>query len=204
MFDEEGIWLLSEMEQFVIDTMLSSEEQEHIGHGEQAWTADYWTIEVAKCLRMGIEAYEQYPLSPWLVDNPCFQPYGKKHIIGCTKYKLGNLENLKKLGDRSDNLFVCQIGRGLPVIVAFQAKRWKCVLGYDKFDYGKLLNDFFEPKLSIEIVFEIKDTVDFSTEGLDIDVVMSGHNTRFTPNQLKEITSCWMIRGYTHDGHIVK
>jgi len=143
-------------------------------------------------------------LPPWLGSNPYFQPYGKKHIIGCARYKLGNLENLRKLKDTSDNLLVCQIGRGLPVIVAFQAKKWRRVLAYDNIDYGRLLDEFFIPRLGVEIKFEIGDTADFSAEGLKTDVVMTGHNTRFTAEQLKEIALCDKVRGYTHDGHIIK
>jgi len=204
MFDKEGIWLLGELERFVEETMLPVEEQEHIGNRKKAWTADYWTIEVAKCLRMGEDAYLETPLPPWLENNPYFQPYGKKHVIGCAKYKIRNLENLGKFKDRSNNLLVCQIGRGLPVIVAFQVKRWRRILAYDNIDYGRLLDGFFIPRLGVKIEFEIGDTANFSTEGLKTDVVMTGHNTRFTAEQLKEIALCDKVKGYTYDGHIIK
>ena len=47
--------IIGEFLKYTLINLLSRDEQEARGEGKDFWCADYWTLEVAKCLYIGNE-----------------------------------------------------------------------------------------------------------------------------------------------------
>ncbi len=127
-----------DLDRFILYTknnfLPKSAPQEKAGRGEKRWSADNWTLGVAECLMAGIDNYkdDKMPYSLYYRD-----------IIVAAKFKMLLAENLEKLKDRADSIFVAEVGRGLDILVANSIKKWKNIYCYDQIDYEKYLKECF-------------------------------------------------------------
>jgi len=170
-------------------------------------------MEVCKCLRLGEKEYLKRPVPQWLDGNPLFENrhgiHRKYHIIEVSRFKQGELFALQKVGHLADNLFITQIGWGISVIVASQVKPWDWIGGYDQFPkYGPLLNERWYPPIYFKTMktseLEATKIITCPQCDIDMDMIMVGHATNFTKEQLDEIYDEPKIKIYIHDGKIVK
>ncbi len=221
-FDNTRLELFEELENFVFENQLPLADQAHITQGKWVWNADYWTMEVCKCLRLGEKEYLESPVPEWLDGNPLFESrhgiHRKHHIALVSRFKRKELFALNLLGGMADDLFITQIGWGISIIVASQVKVWEQISGYDQFSkYGLLLNDQWEYEAINNIChytkrywryskigFKTKKTSDFRATDIDRDTIMVGHATHFTQKQIEEIKAEPKIKVYIHDGTIIK
>lgn len=140
--------------------LLPRDMQEACGKGKDFWCADYWTLEVAKCLFIGNERYMNDPLPRRLENNKSF---GKEEIIADSDAKLSMLNFLSTIKG-PNNLLICEVGRGLDILVAIIAKKWNKIYCYDHNGlYESLLRMFFESYGS-KIIF-----TKISTHGFDVN-----------------------------------
>lgn len=109
--------------------------QEACGTGENYWNADYWTLEVAKCLMSG----DSYSSEEKYNNN---RNYDVNRIRKDAKIKLSVKEKLDKVKDEADHLLICEVGRGLDIIIANSVKKWKKIYCYDHVDYSPYLKIF--------------------------------------------------------------
>jgi len=212
-FDKIRLELFEELEHFVFHNQLPLAVQTHITQGKWVWNADYWTMEVCKCLRLGEKEYLKRPPPEWLDGNPLWENrHGiprKYHIVEVSRFKQGELFALQKVGHLANNLFITQIGWGLSVIVASQIKTWERISGYDqspKYDEVRIDAAHWAiwKQWNGKVYFKAKKTADFKATDIDRDTIMVGHATNFTKEQLDGIKAEPKIKIYIHDGKIVK
>ena len=92
------------------------------------WCADWWTIEVLKLLFLGEEVYLRELPPRRLRNNPSFSS-GNLVIDG--QRKLQMLQCLRGNTSFSDTLVVCEVGRGIDILLSSFAKSWKNYIVYD-------------------------------------------------------------------------
>ena len=103
--------------------------QEQCGTGSNYWNADYWTIEVARCLSI-----EEYILPERFQGNKFADPNRIKHDADI---KLSLLKILDEIKDSTDCLLICEVGRGLDILIANMVKKWK-IYCFDPVSYTHL------------------------------------------------------------------
>jgi len=130
------------------------------------WTDDDWHLEVSKCLLVGIDTYRIYNPPARFWDNPY---YDKEKLIEDSTVKLNTIESLNKVKDSADNLFICEVGRGLDILVASTVKNWSEIICYDYYDYEPLLQSFFA---SESITFILSDSEVFDFSKIDKKVIL--------------------------------
>lgn len=109
--------------------------QEQCGTGNNYWNADYWTIEVARCL-----SSDEYILPVRFKGNKFADPNRIKKDADIKRAIKTVLESIK---DSADCLLVCEVGRGLDILVANTVKEWKTVYCYDHVNYERYLKRVF-------------------------------------------------------------
>jgi hypothetical protein len=148
--------------------------QEQCGRGLNYWNADYWTIEVTRCLLFG----NDYVLSNKFENNKNADP---NRIKKDSNIKLLMKKNLETVNNDSDFLLICEVGRGLDVLIANNVKKWKKIYCYDHVDYGSHLSIF--------------DNVEFFHEGTNVfnpdkipnDLIMIVNHSLYKPYKNKNI-----------------
>lgn len=109
--------------------------QESCGIGIHYWNADYWTIEVTRYL---IER-DKYTIHSKFKGNRFADP-NRIRKDGNIKLSVKNI--LQKIKDSADCLLVCEVGRGLDIVVSNQVKKWKKIYCYDHVNYKEYLKIF--------------------------------------------------------------
>jgi hypothetical protein len=109
--------------------------QESCGTGEHYWNADYWTIEVTRYLIEG----NKYTVPDKFKGNRNADP---NRIKNDALIKLNVLNLLQDIKDSADYLLICEVGRGLDILMASQVKKWKKIYCYDQVDYRNYLYVF--------------------------------------------------------------
>jgi hypothetical protein len=111
---------LKNFTQSVIDRPLPLDEQECVKRDGYVWCADWWTIEVCKYLINGEPGYIGDPPPNRLKNNPIFS---KDVIIEHGRCKVAMYELLKEKKDElPNNLFLCEVGRGIDIVLAKMVK----------------------------------------------------------------------------------
>jgi hypothetical protein len=108
--------------------------QESCGVGDNYWNADMWTIEVAKCLYFG----SSYSMSSFFKNNG---NYNIKEIIKDANIKISLYKNLK-LKSNTDSILICEVGRGLDIVIANMVRKWNKIYCYDQVNYNEYLKYF--------------------------------------------------------------
>ena len=109
--------------------------QEQCGTGDNYWNADYWTIEVTRCLLLG----NDYFIPERFKGNKFADP---NRIKKDSDIKQSILDILKKIKDDANCLLVCEVGRGLDILIANMVKEWDKIYCYDQVNYDMYLNIF--------------------------------------------------------------
>jgi hypothetical protein len=139
--------------------------QESCGAGVHYWNADYWTVEVTRCLIEG----DKYTVPDKFKGN---RNADSNRIKSDANIKLNILNILQDIKDSADSLLICEIGRGLDVLIANQVKKWKTIYCYDQVNYEKYLTNVFN-----NISFVRKSTGAFFPETIsDECIVIMNHS----------------------------
>ena len=121
---------------------LPFEKIEHITGSR--WSSDTWASETCLCLRSPVRY--QTPLA----EKYGFHPY-RPHFLNILRIyksayiKLRMHKQLSQLAHMADILFICEVGRGLDLLLAQTVKSaWKLIRCYDAIDWNKgpLMNYF--------------------------------------------------------------
>lgn len=187
--------------QHIIYSLLPVKEQEAEGeYPHSLWTADYWTIEVAKCLLLGNERYLTDPPPRRLEGNPNFDREG---IIHDVEFKRAVREHLLSLKDKVGSLLIGEVGRGLDILVASTVKKWDKVYCWDpNFRYGPLLKRFFGEFGDINFIVSPTHSFDYSI--LEEEVVMVLNHARIGDKGLERFLNCKNISFLINNGVLIK
>jgi len=185
MLDQTISDQLKNFTQFVTFQLLPLYDQHHVGKGKDFWCVDWWTIEVGKFLFNGEETYLGDPPPYRLRNNKNF---AKEKIIEDGKVKLAMFETLKKIKDSADTLLVCEVGRGLELILAHFVKKWKKIYCYDYNPlYKDLLDTYFVNQLGMNIVFNNCKTAKFPFEDIEEDTILIASHVQMRKDVAEKI-----------------
>lgn len=163
---------------YIMANQIPFTNQESVVREGHAWCADWWTIEMCRCLILGDEEFNKLP-SLFLEHNLLER---KDEIIREVGLKRKMVKTLEEHKDFSDNILFCEVGRGIDIVLSNQIKKWKKITCYDN-------NQFVIEKVQ-EFFPEVKgnyistDKFDFS--GIVEPTILIAHKTRIK-NREKEI-----------------
>ena len=138
--------------------------QESCGTGKDLWTSDMWTVEVLKCLYYG-DSYDEFIEPKLLVNNK----FDVERIKKDAEIKRATYANLQKIQVDSDYLLICEVGRGIEILIAFLVSYWEKIYCYDQANYKDYLFNFG----SINFFQTTSAEFDPSTIPEDIIMIMS-------------------------------
>lgn len=171
--------------------------QECCGKEENFWCADWWTIEVAKCLFFGKAVYTKYDLSPQFRNN---RNFSKPNTVDAADRKLRMVEILRSRLDRVNHLFVCEVGRGLDILLAESLKHWETIYCYDSsYRYEAYLKDLWGDR----IVFTCCPSIKFDLETLNYKTVAVANHSK-TKQLFERMKECNRISYIIQDGKEIK
>lgn len=146
--------------------------QESCGIGDNYWNADMWTIEV-------IKAYcGNYNKSKKLKNNRNYDP---NRIKIDAKIKHNMRKNLEDIKNETDFLLICEVGRGIDILIANNVKKWKKIYCYDQVDYSSYLNIFDN------IEFYKSPSSIFNPDIILHDIIMIVNHSIYKPFENKNI-----------------
>lgn len=164
------------------------------------WCCDWWSIEVLKCLYWGVDVYRLDPLPNRLKNNPGF--CGREEIVTYAGRKIKTAENLEKVKDLADTLYVCEVGRGLDILVALSVKSWKRIICYDTNQYYlDMINAHF-PGQPIEPFLANSGNMDFKK--IEDQVILIADNHRIGEEGIKDILDNPNIKSAIIEGELRK
>lgn len=105
--------------------------QESCGTGKNYWTADMWTLEVAKAY-----CYGNYKKPKKFENNRHCDP---SRIIEDAQIKVKEKKILESIKNDADYLLIGEVGRGLDVLIANSVKKWKKIYCFDHVNYKHYL-----------------------------------------------------------------
>ena len=147
--------------------------QEAAGHGKERWTADLWSVELCKAWVMGLDEYrETIPLE--YRENP---GHNGNHALRSCKIKENLLDILMDIKEDANEIVVCEVGRGLDILIANMVKKWKRIICYDQVpQYKDYLNRFFEVEFYKQATWKfLEDNGKYIYE----PCIMISHGSRF-------------------------
>lgn len=149
MFTPEQIRELKIFNQSITMRPIPIDKQEAARKGKDIWCADWWTIEVLKCLFNGEETYRLDPPPNRLKNNKI---WSMEQIITSKNFKMNMMKLLEENKDFSDTLWVCEAGRGIDILLASFVKPWKKIVCYDSNEYIlEEVNLYFKDKLGLPV-----------------------------------------------------
>lgn len=191
--------IIGEFLKYTLLNLLPRDKQEARGEGKDFWCADYWTLEVAKCLYIGNERYMNDPLPRRLEGNGGFS---RNEIMAAADVKRSMIKFLSSFGE--DNLLVGEVGRGLDILVAIIFEQWNKIYCYDSNGlYGKYLEEFFSPYKD-KIIFTETPTHNFDVKAIKEDTVMVINHTRTGIDAGIKFFECPNIIYIIKDGKLIK
>jgi hypothetical protein len=173
MFTENEKLELIALRQEVDSNNLPFDKQEAQKSDEGFWCSDWWTTEVCRCLvREKDFLTDLPPEKAW--NNPLWK---REDILTAVEYKLKMLEVLKENKDFSEELFVCEVGRGIDILLASFVKKWNKIICYDNNLYMlEKLNGYFNNTLPINS-FKVN-SGDFDFSKIDKKVILLANQCR--------------------------
>lgn len=144
--------------------------QEQCGTGNNYWNADYWTIEVTRCL-----LYDDYTLPKKFDGNKFADP---NRIKKDAAMKLSMLKILDDIKDSADCLLICEVGRGLDILIANMVKTWKKIYCFDHVNYGEYLKIF-------DVEFVQRGTGVYVPEDIKEDHIVIMNHSIYKPDKFK-------------------
>lgn len=128
-----------------------------IGTYPNMWTDDDWHMEIAKYLLVGKSNYLSYNPPSRLKGNPYYSPE-KLVEIGDAKLKTADI--LSGISAEANVLLICEVGRGLDILIANSIKTWNKIICYDYVDYRAHLSSMF-PNSIIEFLLSRSEEIQF-------------------------------------------
>jgi len=148
--------------QSVLEHPLAIDKQEAVRREGFTWCSDDWTIEVCKFLVQGLKVYEVNTPFHHLQNNPLWT---KTIIIRHGEHKMRMLEVLRENMDFADQILICEVGRGLDVVLSSMVKTWKHIDCYDTNENVlKTVRSYFVKIHQLQLTTRIQNSgvVDFS------------------------------------------
>lgn len=185
MFNDEEILKIKLLCQNITMRPLPLDKQESVRDGNHVWCADWWTIEVCKFLFHGEQTYLLDPPPNRLKNNPC---WNMKTIVNCGTFKLIMYEELKKNLGFADTVLICEVGRGLDIIIADLLKKWKKIICYD-LNPNEIdeVNFYFKEKLGLPIESSVMNSSLLKPEEITEKTILLGNQVRLGSEQLEKI-----------------
>lgn len=158
--------------QNIKDNPLPFDKQEAQKDDEGFWCFDWWSSEVCRCLFRE----EKYLSDSFPIEAKNNTLWKVNDILTAVDYKLNMIKILKEYSNFSDELFVCEVGRGIDILLASFIKKWKKIICYDinPFILEKV-NSYFK-ELSIES-FRVN-SGDFDFSKIDERVILLANQCR--------------------------
>lgn len=176
MFTDNEVRELKILTQSITMRPLPMDKQESVKRGKDIWCADWWTIEVLKCLFHGESVYRQDPPPNRLKHNII---WSMEEICSSAENKRSMVKLLRENINFSDNLFICEVGRGIDLLLASFVKQWKRISCYD-------LNQSVLDEISIYFGSKIGVQMDvFRTNSGEFDFNVITDNTVIIANGTK-------------------
>lgn len=182
---------IADLERFIgsiMDRPIPIEKQMHIRQGRFTWCTDWWTIEVCKYFFNGKELYYVDPPPVRLRDTPLWK---KQDTEVCAEYKLNMMRLLEKHKDFSNNLLVCEVGRGIDIWVAKKVKpKWDKITCYD--DNQLMLDEvniYFKDRLIMPIQTVLQQTVTYDFVSISEPTIVLGNQLKISDRELEIIKS---------------
>jgi hypothetical protein len=180
---------------------LEFEKQEKNEIDGRRWCSDWWTIEVLKCLYWTKEPYLLDTLPNRLKNNIAF--VGREEIVTQTESKLRMMDELEKVKDLSDILYVCEVGRGVDILLALMIKEWSKIICYDiNPHYVDLLPKHF-PGKSIEIFRANSGDIDF-INNIKEPLILIADNHRLGKKGIFDIANNPTIKAAIIEGALIE
>lgn len=178
------------------------------------WTCDMWHLEVLKCLILGEEKYLKSAYSDYIPNKvPQFLELFKNY----TRCKIESYNRLQEVKDLSDNLIVCEIGRGIDLLLAVQVKKWNKIVCYDTNQTcGKFIIEYFKKHFNVDVnyVHANSGDIDFNDENkinfhssntyFDEDCIILADGTQIYIEGIKKIWKNLKIKAFIVHGCIPK
>jgi len=177
---------IGDLERFVghlIDRPIPIDSQYNIRQGRYIWCDDWWTIEICKYLINGKELYYADPVPVRLRQNPLWT---KEQTELYAEYKLSMMELLKQYKDFSNNLLVCEVGRGTDIWIAKTIKpKWNKIVCYD---VNQLIlnevNIYFKDRLALPIQTILHSTETYDFANILEPTIVLGNNLTISDREL--------------------
>ena len=212
MTDSE-IGEIKELWKWTNDTQLPFDKQEHTIDNGMHWTCDMWSMEVLRYLSLG-ESYLTAPYPDYLAwKTPEFASLMKKY----GDRKIATNTRLREASHLSNNIVVCEIGRGIDVLLSTFVKKWDSIICYDTNPYyGKLCVDYFKAKnIDIEFIVANSGDIKFDAEHkivfgkheeakvFESDCIIVSENCRFGQWNIESMLSNPNIKAIVGGGHLI-
>jgi len=201
MFTENEIQKIKDLQIEIATNQLPIDKQEAQEQNGFYWCSDWWHIEVCKCLISGHLKYREELPPLHGINNPL---WGMEQAITAVDYKLNMLKTLKEETSSLDILFICEVGRGIDIILASFIKDWKKIICYDINPYIlEKMNSYFKDKLGFPIESFRVNTGDYDFSSINENVALVANQCRFDKKQFDEIKSSYFIKAVI-DGEVLK
>jgi len=200
-FNQEEILMLRRLCQDITSHLLPLNKQECIRDGDKWFCCDWWSIEVLKCLFNGIEGYMGDPPPNRLKNNKLWR---KEKIVNYTKNKLSMLDALKGIKDSADNILVCEVGRGIDILLPLMIKEWNKIYCYDSNALmGERVIAYFKQRLNKNIEFIQANSGKYSFDKIEEKMILIANTTKIRKEQGLKIMNNSNIVYAINDGKIV-
>jgi hypothetical protein len=147
----QGNKILLKFLKHVLLNQLPKDKQETCGTSKNFWSADFWTIELCKCLYLDNQKYEKSRLPKWLHNK---QHQHIQEILIAYEIKNKMFQELIKVKNDSNNLLICEVSHGIDILVSLQIKKWDNIYCYDQVNlYGPILQEFFQENYNLKPIF---------------------------------------------------
>lgn len=177
---------IADLERFMgslIDRPIPIDKQEHDKQGNFLWCSDWWAIEVSKYFFNGKELYYADPVPVRLRNNPL---WSKEKTEVCAEYKLSMMRLLEEYKDFSNNLLVCEVGRGVDIWIARKVKsKWDKITCYDNNQLA--LNEveiYFKNRLELPIQMFLQSTVTYDFANILEPTIVLGNNLNISDKEI--------------------
>lgn len=169
---------MKELLKYVMENQIPISNQESVVKEGHAWCADWWTVEILRCLILGDEEFDKLPslyLEHNLLEKKC-------EIMREAGLKRNMMKTLEEHKDFSNRILFCEVGRGTDIVIAKQIKKWEQITCYDNNQFVvEKVKEFF-PEVSCSYIST--DFFDFS--GIAEPTILIAHKTRIR-NREKEV-----------------
>jgi hypothetical protein len=165
------------------------------------WTDDDWHMEIAKYLLVEKSNYLSYNPPSRLKNNPYYNP---QKLLESGEIKIKTAKILSKISMEADTLLICEVGRGLDILVSNSIKKWNRIICYDYVNYKLHLSSMFPGSI---IDFLVLRSEEFKGDSIiSQPAIVVANDIRVENKELlrsKLVASSYLVR-VIWDGEIIK